>query len=89
MHVKVKDERERLIAEQALLAYREVEAARQSAPWGQGLAKLEDATLQAGRRQMRGMLEQALSSQAKAQKKGADARTADGPSRSSEPCPKR
>jgi len=89
MHVEVKNERERLIAEQALLAYREVEAAGAAAAYGQGMAALEDAALEAGRRQMRRMVEQALGSRAAAQKGGAVARGAAGSRRSSDARPKR
>ena len=76
MHVQVNNERERLILEQALLAYREVEAAGAGAIHGQGMAALEDATLETGRRQMRLVLEEALRSRAEAQKKGSVARGA-------------
>ncbi len=70
VNIELRDERERLIVEQALLAYREVESAGASAAYGQGMAVLEDAALEAGRRQMRGMIEQTLGSRAEAQKGG-------------------
>lgn len=83
MHVQVNNERERLVLEQALLGCREVEAARAAAVHGQGMAALEDATLEAGRRHQRLMLEQALGSQTEAQKGGSVARGAMGSPRSS------
>ncbi len=70
MDVEIRNARERLIAEQAVLAYREVEAAGAAAAHGQGMAALEMATLATGRRQMRQVLAEALRSQAEAQKKG-------------------
>lgn len=76
MHVQVNDEREKLVLEQALLAYREVDEARRSAPYGHGMEVLEQVVIDTGRRQQRQVLELALRSQAEAQKKGADARTA-------------
>ena len=69
--MQFKNERERLIAEHAVLAYREVEAAGDRAVFGQGLAALEDAVLEQGRQQQRRVLELALRSRAEAQKKGA------------------
>ena len=88
MQVEVKNERERLIVEQALLAYREVEAAGEAAAYGQGMAALEDAVLDTGRRQMRAVLEQALGSRAGAQKGGPVARSAGASRGSSGPRPK-
>lgn len=76
MHVQVNNEREKLVLEQALLAYREVEAARLGAAYGHGMEVLEQAVIDTGRRQQRQVLELALRSQAEAQKKGADARPA-------------
>ena len=71
MNIEIRNERERLVLEQALLMYREVEAAGEAATYGQGMAALEDATLDAGRRQMQLVMEQALRSRAAAQKGGA------------------
>jgi hypothetical protein len=68
--LEVRNEREWLVAQQAVLAYREVEAAGAAAAHGQGMAALERATLETGRRQMRQVLTEALRSQAEAQKKG-------------------
>lgn len=74
--MQFKDEEERLIAEQAVLAYREVQTACRGAAFGHGLEVLEEAVIVAGRRQQRQMLEKALGSQAEAQKKGAVVRVA-------------
>ena len=76
MAIEIRNEQERLVVEQALLMYREVEAAGEAAAHGQGMAALEDATLDAGRRQMRLVIEQALRSRAAAQKGGPVARAA-------------
>jgi len=76
MDFEIRNEHERLVVEQALLMYREVQAAGEAAEHGQGMARLEDAVLDAGRRQMRLVIEQALRSRAAAQKGGAVARPA-------------
>ena len=65
------DENERLVAEQAVLAYREVHKAMLAAPYGQGLACTEAAVLVQGREQQQRMLELILGGHAEAQKKGA------------------
>ena len=65
------DENERLVAEQAVLAYREVHKAMQAAPYGRGLACTEAAVLVQGREQQRRILELILGGHAEAQKKGA------------------
>ena len=70
MQVQVRNEQERLIAEQAVLAYREVQAAGEAAAHGQGMTAVEDATVQAGRQQMRLMLEETLGARPEAQKRG-------------------
>jgi hypothetical protein len=64
------DENERLVAEQALLAYREVKKAMEAAPHGQGLACTEAAVLVQGREQQQRMLELILGGHPEAQKKG-------------------
>jgi len=89
MQIEVRNEQERLIAEQAILAYREVQAAGEAAPHGQGMAALEGATVETGRRQMRLVLEQALGSRCEGQKKGLAAQTAANGQRSNEPRPRR
>jgi hypothetical protein len=78
-----------LVVEQSLLMYREVEAAGATAPHGQGMACLEDATLAAGQRHMQWVMEQAFRSQAEAQKGGRVVRTAAAWRGSSEPRTKR
>ena len=65
------DANERLVAEQAVLAYREVHKAMQGAAYGQGLACTEAAVLAQGREQQRRMLELVLGGHPEAQKKGA------------------
>ena len=64
------DENERLVAEQALLAYREVKKAMQAAPHGQGMACTEAAVLAQGREHQRRMLELILGGHPEALKKG-------------------
>ena len=61
---------ERLVAEQAVALQREVQAAMQAAPWGQGLAVTEAAVMQGGRDFLRNLLQQTLSAQPGAQKGG-------------------
>ena len=70
MSAECLDETERLVAEQAVLAYREVKKAMQAAPHGQGLACTEAAVLVQGREQQRRILELILSDHPEAQKKG-------------------
>lgn len=62
---------ERLVAEQAVALHREVQAAMQAAPWGQGLAVTEAAVMQGGRAFLQNLLQQTLSAQPGAQKGGA------------------
>jgi len=68
---------ERLVAEEAVALQREVQAARQAAPWGQGLAVTEAAVMQGGREFLRNLLQQTLSAPPEAQKGG----SAPGPAR--------
>ena len=70
MSLEFCDENERLVAEQAVLAYREVFKAMQCAPHGQGLACTEAAVLRQGREQQRKVLELLLGGHPEAQKKG-------------------
>lgn len=53
-------DRERLIAEQAVLAFRESMRAMEAAPHGQGLSVTERAVQEQGRRTTLAMMEQAL-----------------------------
>jgi len=48
MSSKLRDENERLVAEQPVLLYREVVQAMHAAPHGQGLATMEAAVLPGG-----------------------------------------
>lgn len=77
-----RDENERLVAEQAVLVYRSVIEAMQTAPHGQGMACMEDAVLQEGREHLRQILERAATAHAEAQKKGSahTPAAAEGPS---------
>jgi hypothetical protein len=61
---------ERLIAEQAVLGFREVDRARQAAPHGRGLEFIEQATLTQGRGQMARVMEQVLAAASEAEQKG-------------------
>jgi hypothetical protein len=61
---------ERLVAEQAIAAYRAVSAAGKSAPHGNGLAVLEEAVHNEGFPILRRMVELSASEHAEAQKKG-------------------
>lgn len=81
------DPAERLAAEQAVLAHREVMKAVRGAPHGRGLEVTEGVVLAQGRRQMALMMEGALRAAAGAEKKGsavpADAARRTGPTRGS------
>lgn len=66
-------EAERLVAEQAVAAYREILKAMESAPEGQGLACTEAAMLAEGRSLLRSMMEQVMSAHSEAQKGGSAA----------------
>lgn len=70
MSTKPQTEEERLVAEQAIAMYREVQKAMASAPHGQGLACTESALLEHGRAFLRSVLEQTMSAHAEAQKGG-------------------
>ena len=64
----VNDE-ERLVAEQALLNYRELQRVMENAPHGKGMAVLELAVREKGFEQMRQMLSLLANSQEGGQKK--------------------
>ena len=70
MSIDYRTEEERLVAEQAITAYREVVKAMEAAPHGQGLACTEAAVLTHGRAWLRSMMEQAMSAHPEAQKGG-------------------
>ena len=69
--MEFKDERERLIAQQAVLGYRAVEAAAAKAAWGHGMEAMEDATLAACRELGRRLLQEAAAAQVHREKKKA------------------
>jgi len=69
MFLECVDENERLVAEQAVRAYREVHKAMQGAPHGQGLACTEAAVMAQGREQQRRVLELILGGHPEAKKK--------------------
>jgi uncharacterized protein YfaQ (DUF2300 family) len=64
------NDEERLVAEQAVLSYRELQAVRKTAPHGKGLAVLEKAVRDKGFEQMRNTLGMLLGAHEEAQKKG-------------------
>jgi hypothetical protein len=64
------NEDERLIAEQAVLSYRELIGVMKAAPHGQGLAVVERAVREKGFAQMRDTLSRVLGAHQEAQKKG-------------------
>lgn len=66
---------ERLIAEQAVLAYQAVQQAAKDAPHGQGMEVVEQAVRQKGFEILRRMVELSVSEHAEAQKKGLAARS--------------
>jgi len=61
---------ERLVAEQAVLGYRELIGLMKTAPHGRGLAVLEQAVREKGFEQMRQTLGRVLAAHEEAQKKG-------------------
>ena len=67
---------ERLMAEQAVLGYREVHRAMKAAPYGRGLATIEQAVVAQMRRQGAGLMEEVLREAAAGEKKGGTAATA-------------
>lgn len=64
-----RDENERLVAEQAVLVYRAVLEAAQTAPHGQGLACMEAAVQDQGREHLRQLMQRATTAQVQAQEK--------------------
>ena len=67
---------ERLVAEQAVLGYREVHRAMTGAPHGRGLAVIEQVAVAQMRRQGAAMMGEVLREAAAAEKKGVIAATA-------------
>jgi|MudIll2142460700_1097286.scaffolds.fasta_scaffold1029608_2 hypothetical protein len=70
MSLEYRSEQERLVAEQAVLAFRATQAAMASAVHGQGLAVTEAAVLEHGRALLQKMLSEALSTHPEVQKGG-------------------
>jgi len=70
MMIEVQDERERLVAEQALLALRAMDRARDTAEHGRGLEAIERVAVGDGLDVVRQMVQQSLSAHAEAQKRG-------------------
>jgi len=70
MSISDRTEEERLVAEQAIAAYREARKAMESAREGDGLAVTESAVLRHGRKFLQQMIEQLLSAHPEAQKGG-------------------
>jgi hypothetical protein len=66
----VNEQEERLVAEQALLNYRELVRVMKDAPHGKGLAVLEQAVREKGFEQMRQTLTLLAGAHSEAQKKG-------------------
>ena len=64
------NEAERLVAEQALLNYRELQKVMETAPHGKGMAVLEMAVRRKGFEQMRQTLSLLANAHASGQKKG-------------------
>jgi hypothetical protein len=65
-----RNEQERLVAEQAVLAFRATQAAMAAAPHGQGLAMTEAAVMEHGRALLQKILSEALSTHPEVQKGG-------------------
>lgn len=66
----IEDPNERLVAEQAVLAYRAVRIAAKQAVHGRGMLAMEEAILTHGHEQLRQMLQLAASAHDEAQKGG-------------------
>ena len=71
--MQFKNDQERLVAEQALLNYRELVQVMKNAPHGKGMAVLEQAVREKGFEQMRQTLGFLAGAHDEAQKKGATA----------------
>ena len=73
MSIRYRNEDERLIAEQAIAAFREAQKAMLGAPHGHGLAVTEEAVLSQGRKFIASMIQQLMSATPSA-KRGACSR---------------
>lgn len=70
MSIEYRDESERLVAEQAVLAQRAVMEAMRGAKHGQGLATVESAVLLHGHELLQKMMQQACNAHEGVEKKG-------------------
>jgi hypothetical protein len=68
--MKYQSDEERLVAEQAVLHYRELKAVMKTAPHGKGMAVMEQAVREKGFEQMRQTLSLLVNAHDEAQKKG-------------------
>jgi hypothetical protein len=68
--MKFESEEERLVAEQALLNYRELKQVMKDAPYGKGMAVMEQAVRKRGFEQMQQTLSLLINAHAEGQKKG-------------------
>jgi hypothetical protein len=68
--MKFENDEERLVAEQALLNYRELKQVMKNAPHGKGMAVMEQAVREKGFEQMRQTLSLLINAQNDGQKKG-------------------
>ncbi len=68
--MRLENDEERLVAEQALLNYRELKQVMRNAPHGRGMAVLEQAVREKGFEQMRKTLSLLVSAHDEAQKRG-------------------
>lgn len=64
------NEEERLVAEQAVLSYRELQVVMKNAPHGKGMAVMEQAVRRKGFEQMRQTLSLLINAHDEGQKKG-------------------
>jgi hypothetical protein len=68
--MRFRNDQERLVAEQALLNYRELQGMMKHAPHGKGMAVLEQAVREKGFEQMRHTLSLLINAQNEGQKRG-------------------
>jgi hypothetical protein len=71
--MRFESDEERLVAEQAMLNYRELKRVMKDAPHGRGMAELEEAVRERGFEQMRQTLSLLASAHEEAQKRGSTA----------------
>ena len=68
--MRFENDEERLVAEQAVLSFRELKGVMKNAPHGKGMATMEHAVREKGFEQMRKTLGLLISAHEEAQKKG-------------------